>query len=197
MRGAVPLPVIIALILAGAMAISLLFYSSWQKLNHKVEVILKDQFNQQQLMLARKIGDNVESYFDFLENALMGYAGLFQATPPQERELDDVLAERWSRHQRFGLLAIVRYHPDGTGVQVFSTAVTVASGQQPGATGPLSPVGPGPGPPRPPVFEQDLRLPRCPLAGTPGHALPHSALLGRGPGVFRGGGISHRSVLHL
>lgn len=122
MRGALPLPVIIALILAGAMVISLLFFSFWQKLNHNVEVILKDQFNQQQLMLARKIGDNVESYFDFLENALMGYAGLFQATPPQERELDDILAERWSRHQRFGLLAIVRYSPAGTGVQVFSSA---------------------------------------------------------------------------
>ncbi len=121
MRGAVPLPLIIALILAGAMVISLLFYSFWQKLNHNVEVILKDQFNQQQLMLARKIGDNVESYFDFLENALMGYAGLFQTAAPQERELDAALAERFARHKRFGVLAIVRYNPAGTGVQVFST----------------------------------------------------------------------------
>src|SRR5512139_1046001 len=109
-RGSVPLPLIIAIILAGALGISLLFFSFWQKLNRKVEVILKDQFNQQQLMLARKIGDNVESYFDFLENALMGYAGLFQNTPPQERELDDVLAERFSRHKRFGILAIFRYN---------------------------------------------------------------------------------------
>jgi signal transduction histidine kinase len=57
----------------------------------------------------------------------MGYAGLFQATPPQERELDDILAERFARHKRFGLLAIVRYHPDGTGVQVFSTAAEAPS----------------------------------------------------------------------
>ncbi|MCL4501386.1 MAG: ATP-binding protein [Deltaproteobacteria bacterium] len=104
------------------MIISLLFFSFWQKLNNKVEVILKDQFNQQQLMLARKIGDNVESYFDFLENALMGYAGLFQTTAPKERELDNVLMERFARHQRFGILAIVRYNPAGTGVQVFTTA---------------------------------------------------------------------------
>ena len=123
-QGSIPLPLIIIIILVGAVAISLLFFASWQKLNQKVEVILKDQFNQQQLMLARKIGDNVESYFDFLENALMGYAGLFQATPPQERELDDILAERFARHKRFGLLAIVRYHADGTGVQVFSTAAS-------------------------------------------------------------------------
>ncbi len=78
-------------------------------------------------MLARKIGDNVESYFDFLENALMGYAGLFQTTPPKERELDDVLAERFARHKRFGILAIVRYNPVGTGVQVFSTVVPLSA----------------------------------------------------------------------
>ncbi len=72
-------------------------------------------------MLARKIADNVESYFDFLENALMGYAGLFQSTPPQERELDDVLAERFSRHKRFGILEIHRYNAAGRGEQVFST----------------------------------------------------------------------------
>ncbi len=118
----------IAVILAGAIVISLLFFSFWQKLNNKVEVILKDQFNQQQLMLARKIADNIESYFDFLENALMGYAGLFQATPPRERELDDVLAERFARHKRFGILAIVRYNPAGTGVQVFSTAAAPPGG---------------------------------------------------------------------
>ena len=122
-RGTFTLTVNIAVIIAGAVVISLLFFSFWQKLNNKVEVILKDQFNQQQLMLARKIADNIESYFDFLENALMGYAGLFQTTPPGERELDDVLAERFARHKRFGILAIVRYNPAGTGVQVFSTAV--------------------------------------------------------------------------
>ncbi len=121
-QGSIPLPLTIIVILAGAAIISLLFFSFWQKLNNKVEVILKDQFNQQQLMLARKIADNVESYFDFLENALMGYAGLFQTAPPKERELDNVLAERFSRHKRFGILAIVRYNPAGTGVQVFSTA---------------------------------------------------------------------------
>ncbi len=86
-RGAVSLPLIIIAIVAGALVFSVLFYSFWQKLNQKVETILKDQFNQQQLMLARKIADNVESYFDFLENALLGYAGLFQTTPPGAADL--------------------------------------------------------------------------------------------------------------
>jgi two-component system sensor histidine kinase HydH len=127
-QGSIPLSLTIIGILAGAAVLSFLFFSFWQNLNSKVEVILEDQFNQQQLMLARKIGDNIESYFDFLENALMGYAGLFQTTPPQERELDNVLAERFSRHQRFGLLAIVRYNAAGTGVQVFSSVTSLPVG---------------------------------------------------------------------
>jgi two-component system, NtrC family, sensor histidine kinase HydH len=125
-RGALALPIIVMSILAGAVVLSMLFYASWKQLNNQVESILKDQFNQQQLMLARKIADNVESYFDFLENALMGYAGLFQTTPPGERDLDASLLERFGRHQRFGILEIRRYDPDGVGVQVFSTAATAS-----------------------------------------------------------------------
>lgn len=121
-RGIASLPIIIVFIVAGAIVLSLFFYSFWQRLNKQVTVILQDQFNQQQLMLARKIGDNVESYFDFLENALMGYAGLFQTTAPDQRQLDAALTERFARHQRFGILEIRRYNAAGVGVQVFSTA---------------------------------------------------------------------------
>jgi two-component system, NtrC family, sensor histidine kinase HydH len=119
-RGAIRLSLIIVIILAGAILLSTLFYTFWQRLNHQVETILQDQFNQQQLMLARKIADNVESYFDFLENALLGYAGLFQTTPPDEGTSDASLEERFARHQRFGLLEITRYNPEGVGVQSFS-----------------------------------------------------------------------------
>ena len=120
-RGAFRLSLIIVIILAGAVLLSTLFYTFWQRLNHQVEVILQDQFNQQQLMLARKIADNVESYFDFLENALLGYAGLFQTTPPDE-QIDAALEERFVRHQRFGLLQITRYNSEGVGVQSYSTS---------------------------------------------------------------------------
>ena len=121
-RGVFRLSLIIVIILAGAVLLSTLFYTFWQRLNHQVETILQDQFNQQQLMLARKIADNVESYFDFLENALLGYAGLFQTTPPDERTIDASLEERFARHQRFGLLQITRYNSEGVGVQSFSTS---------------------------------------------------------------------------
>jgi two-component system, NtrC family, sensor histidine kinase HydH len=118
------LTLIIVIIVAGAVLLSALFYTFWQRLNRQVEVILQEQFNQQQLFLARKIADNVESYFDFLENALMGYAGLFQTTSPGDRELDAALKERFSRHQRFGIISIRRYNAAGVGVQVLSTSPT-------------------------------------------------------------------------
>jgi two-component system, NtrC family, sensor histidine kinase HydH len=122
--GAISLPVIIGLILTVAAVLTLLFYFFWQKLNLKVEVILKDQFNQQQLMLARKIGDNVKSYFDLLESALMGYAGLFQSALPQERELNDAMGEKFGRHRRFGILDIRRYNAAGQGVQDLSVGAS-------------------------------------------------------------------------
>jgi signal transduction histidine kinase len=121
-RGAVRLSLTIVVIVAGAALLSILFYTFWQQLNHKVEVTLEEQFNQQQLFLARKIADNVESYFDFLENALMGYAGLFQADRADNGELEAALGERFARHQRFGILEINRYNAEGVGVRVFSTA---------------------------------------------------------------------------
>ena len=122
--GAISLRLTISLILTVAAVLTLLFYSSWQKLNQKVEVILKDQFNQQQLMLARKIGDNVESYFDLLESALMGYAGLFQSALPRERELNEVMAERFGRHRHFGILDIRRYNAAGQEVQDLSVGAS-------------------------------------------------------------------------
>ncbi len=118
------LTLVIVIIVAGAVLLSALFFTFWQQLNRQVEVILQEQFNQQQLFLARKIADNIESYFDFLENALMGYAGLFQTTMPGDRELDAALTERFSRHQRFGIIGIRRYDAAGVGNQVFSTSPT-------------------------------------------------------------------------
>ncbi|MCK9375523.1 MAG: ATP-binding protein [Syntrophobacterales bacterium] len=125
-RGSISLPLVTLAILAGAILLSVLFYTFWQRLNRQVEVILQDQFNQQQLFLARKIADNVESYFDFVENALMGYAGLFQTTPLNDPEMDAALMERFARHQRFGILEIRRYNAAGVGVQVFSISSTPA-----------------------------------------------------------------------
>jgi signal transduction histidine kinase len=116
-----PTPVILA-ILAGAILLSGAFFFFWQKLNHKVEIIMREQFNQQQLMLARKIADNVESYFDFLENILLGYAGLYQTIAPQQNSIEASLAERFSRHKVFGILEIRHYNAQGVALQIFSVS---------------------------------------------------------------------------
>jgi signal transduction histidine kinase len=116
--------VTILIIVAGAISLSVLFYTFWQQLNHKVEITLQEQFNQQQLFLARKIADNVESYFDFLENALMGYKGLFQTAKPDDYGLVGALQERFQRHRHFGILEIRRYNAQGVGVQLFSTSTS-------------------------------------------------------------------------
>lgn len=121
-----PTPVILA-ILVGAVLLSGTFFFFWQKLNNKVETSMRAQFNQQQLMLARKIADNVESYFDFLENIMMGYAGLYQTIPPQAHVIEASLAERFSRHKLFGILEIRHYNPQGVAAQIFSVSPQPAS----------------------------------------------------------------------
>jgi two-component system sensor histidine kinase HydH len=122
-----PLPLIILIILAGALLLSVLFYSFWQKLNHKVEAILQDQFNQQQLMLARKIADNVESYFDYLENELLSYPHVFHNIQPQSAEFKAYMDDRFKVLQRLGVLEIRWY--DNSGILVNQWG---PEGQRPG-----------------------------------------------------------------
>jgi two-component system, NtrC family, sensor histidine kinase HydH len=126
-RGAFRLSLTILAIVVGAALLSILFYTFWQQLNRKVEVTLQEQFNQQQLFLARKIADNVESYFDFLENGLIGYAGQFQEFSPKDRKSEAALLERFVRHQHFGILAIRRYNTDGLGMEVFNISPDLPS----------------------------------------------------------------------
>jgi two-component system, NtrC family, sensor histidine kinase HydH len=116
------LPKIISGILFGAVLISLLFSFFWKQLNHKVELILRDQFNQQQLTIARKVADNVNTYFDFLRNAGLGYAGLFQETQPGPIGFASFLPERFVRHRQFGVLEIRWYDAHGILVKALSVS---------------------------------------------------------------------------
>jgi signal transduction histidine kinase len=122
LRGVLSLPRIILTIIFGACLVSLLFFMFWRQLNRKVELILQEQFNQQQLTVARKVADNVETYFDFLRNALLGYAGLYRETQPSPMGFGDFLEERFERHRQFGVLEIRWYDAAGTLVKALSTA---------------------------------------------------------------------------
>ncbi len=112
-RGALSLPKILFFILAGTILLSLLFFTFWQRLNRKVEDILKDQFNQQQLELARKIADNVESYFDYLENELLAFPGRFRLIPPNSPGFGEYMEARFQGMHRLGILEIRWYNRAG------------------------------------------------------------------------------------
>jgi len=113
LRGSLSLLKVNTLIIAGTIILSLLFYAFWQRLNTKVEDILKEQFNQQQLMLARKIADNVESYFDYLESELLAYPWRFRLIPPDSPGFNAYMESRFKDLQRLGIMEIRLYGRDG------------------------------------------------------------------------------------
>jgi two-component system sensor histidine kinase HydH len=112
-RGALSLPKILCFILAGIVILSILFFTFWEQLNRKVEDILKSQFNQQQLELARKIADNVEAYFDFLESDLLAYPWRFQLVAPDSPGFDRYMQARLQKLHSLGVLAIRWYNQNG------------------------------------------------------------------------------------
>jgi len=112
-RGALSLPKILLYILAGTVILSVLFYAFWQRLNQKVEDILKAQFNQQQLELTRKIADNVEAYFDYLENELLAYPWRFRVIPPGSSDFEAYMEARFQDLHRLGILEIRLYDQSG------------------------------------------------------------------------------------
>lgn len=120
-QGAISLSFAVVLIIAGALVLSLIFYSLFHRLNLKVEQVLRDQFNQQQLMLAKKIADNVEAYFDYLENEMLGFPWRFRLFRANSPEFRQYMAERFKDMHSLGVLAIMLYHPDGRLVNCWST----------------------------------------------------------------------------
>lgn len=113
LQGVLSLPKVLLFIVGGMVVLSLLFFTFWQRLNRKVEDILKEQFNQQQLELARKIADNVEAYFDYLESELLAYPWRFRLIPPNSPEFDAYMAARFENLQRLGILEIRLFDRQG------------------------------------------------------------------------------------
>jgi signal transduction histidine kinase len=111
--GAVSLSLVIVLIIAGAILLSLVFFSLFHKLNLKVEFVLREQFNQQQLMLAKKIADNIEAYFDYLENEMLAFPWRFRSFYPKSPEFQTYMAKRFQDMQNLGILAILVYDSNG------------------------------------------------------------------------------------
>ncbi len=120
------MPVVLGLIIAGAVLFAGVFFYLFHQLNLKVEAVIRDQFNQQQLVLARKIADSVENHLDFLESSLLTMSrGL-----PEEPDSPDFYRHLGTRLEDLlplGVLDLGWYGPDG--------ALKFSWRGQPGAAG--------------------------------------------------------------
>jgi two-component system, NtrC family, sensor histidine kinase HydH len=113
LQGVLSLPKVLLFTVGGMVVLCLLFFAFWQRLNRKVEDILKEQFNQQQLELARKIADNVEAYFDYLESELLAYPWRFRLIPMDSPEFDAYMEARFQDLITLGILEIRLYDRTG------------------------------------------------------------------------------------
>jgi len=104
---------VVATILITTLLISLGLFYLWLWAGKKMENIITEQFNQQQLMLARKIADNVEVYIDFLEYQLVSYAQAYQVEALTRKHFESFITLQVENLKNFGLLEIREYDAAG------------------------------------------------------------------------------------
>ncbi|GKT06877.1 hypothetical protein DSTSK_01820 [Desulforhabdus sp. TSK] len=104
---------IMASILTVALLVSLTFFSLWYWASKRIEQIISRQFNEQQLMLARKIADNIEGYFDLLENELTSYADLYKVESDTIAHFRAYGALEFKDKQAFGILDMRIFNSQG------------------------------------------------------------------------------------
>lgn len=131
LQAVLSLPKVLLFIVGGMVVLSLLFFAFWQRLNRKVEDILKEQFNQQQLELARKIADNVEAYFDYLESELLAYPWRFRLIPQNSPEFDAYMEARFQYLSTLGILELRLFDREGRLKRSWN-ALPVSNPQEPG-----------------------------------------------------------------
>lgn len=192
-RGAISMPVVLGLIIAGATLFSGVFFYLFHQLNLKVEKVIRDQFNQQQLVLARKIAEGVENHLDFLESSLltMSRVGATLAEEPGSPGFHRYLTTRLEDLFPLGALDLAWYGPDGllkltwrgqpAEGQVILKPGTLEWARQPTSRGRL--------------FLERTRPGPYPLSGSPGHVPGRPALLSGAISWCPGSG--GRPLLHL
>lgn len=89
-----------------------LFYL-WRWLGLQIERLIVDQFNQQQLMVARKIADNIEFYLDFLEYQAVTYRFAFKIEGKYPEHFQEFLASEAEFIKDYGIVAIRLYDAQG------------------------------------------------------------------------------------
>lgn len=109
---------VVATILLVTLLLSVGLFSLWLWSGQKIESVITQQFNEQQLMLARKIAENVETYVDFLEMLAVTYSQEFLVEAVFPTHIDVFLKLQLQYVQAYGFLAIKHYDAHGQVVAV-------------------------------------------------------------------------------
>jgi two-component system sensor histidine kinase HydH len=104
---------VVAVILLATLLIAAGLCYLWLWAGKKMESIVTDQFNEQQLMLARKIADNVEVYVDFLEYQMISYKQSYQVEAREPANFRAFLTLQINYLKDFGILEIRQYDARG------------------------------------------------------------------------------------
>ena len=104
---------VVAVILLATLLIAAGLCYLWLWAGKKMESIVTDQFNEQQLMLARKIADNVEVYIDFLEYQMVSYKQSFRVEAMEPKNFRAFLTLQMNYLKDFGILEIRQYDARG------------------------------------------------------------------------------------
>jgi two-component system sensor histidine kinase HydH len=115
---------VVATILIVTSLIAVGLFYLWLGAGKKIEGIVTEQFNEQQLMLARKIADNVEVYIDFLEYQLVSYTQAYQVEAMTPEHFRAFLALQINYLNNFGILEIREYDAKGNLDYVYSPGKT-------------------------------------------------------------------------
>jgi signal transduction histidine kinase len=104
---------VVASVITMALVVSLTLFFLWRWAGQRMEGIISNQFNEQQLMLARKIADNVEFYFDFLEYQLTSYSQSYQVDAAASNHFRSYLSLQLKFLHNFGILGIRKFDQNG------------------------------------------------------------------------------------
>ena len=104
--------VVVVILLATLLIAAGLFYL-WLWAGKKMENIVTEQFNEQQLMLARKIADNVEVYLDLLEYQMVSCKQAYQVEALAPGNFRAFLTLQMNYLKDFGVLEIRQYNAQG------------------------------------------------------------------------------------
>ncbi|OPX20505.1 MAG: hypothetical protein BZ151_03575 [Desulfobacca sp. 4484_104] len=100
-------------IIVTALVISSAFFFLGQRIRQRVENLVTEQFNQQQLMLGRKIADSIEFYFDVLETEMLSYPHFYVTELQSLNVLRIYLRQHFTHLQTLGIIEVRKYDANG------------------------------------------------------------------------------------